>query len=310
MDQDVFDLPYSKDPSALDPIRALGAEVVSYPEQPIPSQEEIYERVSDADVIVLGIFPVADWVIEKLDRTKTIVFLGVGQQTFLNEALCERKGIKVFNTPNYGSNTVAEYAIGLVFALVRNICVADRRMRARHWEQYGLAGTEISSLLFGVVGTGAIGGLVARKALALGARVVAFDLYPNEELAAAGVRYVPIEELFATSDVVSLHLNVNDSTRGFVTRELIESMKKDAYFVNTARAAIVESYEPVYRRLRERTLLGAAIDVFEPEPIDDFDVCELENVITSPHIAYMTDTAMINTVRIASDRIAREYGEK
>ena len=232
-----------------------------------------------------------------------LVYYGVGFENYVDADYCKSRGIELFNTPNYGSNTVAEYAIGLAFALTRRICIADRRMRNNDWRSQGLEGIEIAGLTFGVAGTGAIGSLVAKKASLLGAKVIAFDINESEELKEKfGVRYVELEDLMKTSDIVSLHINVLKSTKGIISQELIKSMKDGAFFINCARAAIVESYEPVYERLKSGTLAGAAIDVFDSEPIASFEPCQIENLITSPHIGYLTCTAMVNTLKIAVEK--------
>lgn len=311
MDQDLFDYPYKDSVDCLDQLRAMGFnDIKAYPEKPVPTEAQIYDRLKDADVVFWGIYPIPNSVLDRLPKLKIAVFYGVGAGSYIDIKHAESKGIKVLNTPNYGSNTVAEYALGLAFALARKVCMADRRMRAADWRQHGLEGLEIAGLKYGIVGTGAIGTLVAKKASLLGAHVIASDIYESDELKEKyGVKYMPLPELMSTADIVSLHVNVCDATKKMITGKLIRSMKKGSFFINCARSAIVESYEPVFEMLRNGTLGGAAIDVWDSEPIPSFAPCQIENIITTPHIAYLTCTAMVNTMKIAAARTAETWGK-
>lgn len=310
MDQDIFSSPYEDSLECLDDLKSIGAEIVAYSDQPIPDEEELFERIKDAEVVFWGVYKIPNSLIDRLTKLKLAVFYGVGSGTFIDEPYCEKKGIKVLNTPGYGNNTVAEYTIGLAFALTRRICEANQRMRNGDWRTQGIEGVEVAGLTYGVVGTGAIGKLVAQKASLLGANVVACDINESDELKDKyNVSYLSLEELMASSDIVSLHLNATKSTENLISRKLILSMKKGSYFINTARSLVVESYEPIYERLIAGTLAGAAIDVFDEEPISSFEPCKITNLITSPHIGYLTLTAINNTLKIAVARTLEFFSE-
>lgn len=304
IDQDIFDFPYDSCLDCLDDLKERGYSFEAYSDQPVPGEEDLYERMKDADIVFWGVYVLSNALLERLPKLKMLVFYGLGYENYIDEEYCKSRGIALYNTPGYGSNTVAEYAVGLAFALTRRICKADRRMRNGEWRTQGLEGIEIAGLTYGVAGTGSIGSLVAQKASLLGARVIAFDLWPNRELEERyGVEYVPLEELMRRSDIVSLHVNATPATKGIVSRALMESMKEGAFFINTARSHIVESYEPIYEMLRSGRLAGAALDVFDEEPIASFEPCGIENLVTTPHIGYLTCTAMQNTLRIAVQRV-------
>jgi D-3-phosphoglycerate dehydrogenase len=308
LDQDIFTFPYTSCLDCLAPLKELGCEFKAYSDQPVPTDEDIYNRIKDADIVFWGIYAIPNHVIERLNKLKILVFYGYGYENYIDEDFCRSKGIAIYNTPNYGSNTVAEYAIGLAFSLTRRICKADRRMRDADWRSQGLEGIEVAGLTFGVAGTGSIGSLVAQKASLLGANVIAFDLYPSSSLEKKyNVRYVPLDELMSTSDIVSLHINASPQTKGIISVKLIKSMKEGAFFINTARSHIVESYEPVYEMVRAGRLAGAAIDVFDGEPISCFENSRIENIITSPHIGYLTCTAMQNTLKIAVRQVLKHF---
>jgi D-3-phosphoglycerate dehydrogenase len=304
LDQDIFASPYTQVLDCLKPLQLLGYEFEAYSNQPVPSEDDIFERMKDAEIVFWGIYNIPNSIIERLEKLKILVYYGVGHESYIDPAYCASKNIKLFNTPNYGSNTVAEYAIGLAFALLRRICKADRRMRIGDWRSQGIEGIEFSGSTFGIVGTGAIGSLVAKKASLLGAKVIAYDLNRSEELEEKfGVCYVALDKLMMEADIVSLHLNVSPDTKGIITKQLLESMKNGAFLINTARSYIVESYDPIYQMVESGKLSGAAIDVFDQEPIMDFRSSQLENIITSPHIGYLTHTAMQNTLKIAVKQV-------
>ena len=306
MDQDIFAGEYIPYLGSLEPLKAMGCEFTAYPGAPAPSMEERYERIKNADIVVFGLYEIPNEILEKCKNLKAVAFFGVGYQSMIDEAYCQSRGIPIFNTPNYGMNTVAEYAVGLAMALCRKTCMADRRWRSGVWSQDGLEGREIRGQTFGVAGTGAIGSLVAEKAHLLGANVIAHDLYPSERLIKEyGIKYVSLEELFATSDIVSLHLAIHPSTNGIVTKALIGSMKNDAIFINTARSSVMQDeYAHVLKRIKDGTLYGAAMDVFDEEPVPDWADYGFDNVIATPHIGYLTGNAMGNTLVIACERIA------
>jgi D-3-phosphoglycerate dehydrogenase len=311
MDQDIYAGEYIPYLDVLEPIKALGHEFEVYPGVPVPSVEERYERIKDADVIVFGIYDIPNSVLARLDKLKAVVFFGVGYQSFIDGDYLARRGVPIYNTPNYGCNTVAEYAIGLAFSLCRKLFAADRRMRARDWRQDGLEGRELKGQTLGVVGTGAIGALVAEKASLLGAKVIASDVYESKRLVDDfDVRYVPMDELFATCDIVSLHLSMIPSTKGIITARLIDSMKKNSIFINTARAYIMEGeYKHVLARIKDGSLAAAAMDVFSDEPIPNYEDYDYENVLITPHIGYLTGNAMVNTLVIACEKILEFLGQ-
>ncbi len=164
---------------------------------------------------------------------------------------------------------------------------------------------EIAGNKYGVVGTGNIGALVAKKAKALGAEVYAFDIYQNKDLIENyGVKYISLEEIFSTCDVVSLHLKVNKETEGIISKELIDSMKKESILVNVARAELVDD-DALYSALKEKRIKAAAIDVYRQEPPVGLKYAELDNVLLSPHVGFYTKKANDNSVVLAVESVIR-----
>jgi len=199
------------------------------------------------------------------------------------------RGVLVTETEGSGSAAI-EHTIGLLMAAVRRIPQEDRAMREGRW-QTGL-GVELAGKTLGILGLGRIGGRIAAFGKLLGMRVLAWGpTLTDERAAASGVTRVPLETLFRESDVVSLHLRLSERTRGLVTTEHLSLMKPTAYLVNTARGPLVDEAALV-RALREGRIAGAALDVFDIEPLPrGHPLLTLDTVVLSPHMGYVTREA-------------------
>lgn len=289
------------------PLEKLG-EVTAYDDLPVPD-EELYSRASDADVIILSIHQLRNGLIERFRNLKLIQFMGIGYRNYMDEDFCASRGIKALGIGEYGSNAVAEYTLGLALALFRGIPEGDRRLKNEVWDMQGLLGKELAGSTFGIVGTGAIGRLVAKKATLLGARVIAHDLVENRELVEKHqVEYVDLETLFGRSDLVSCHLIHTKATEKLVSGKLLSSMKEGAFFVNTSRAQVVD-YDALYELLRTKHLRGAALDVHYSEPPEDYSLAKLENVIATPHLGYYTEMALENQLRKVVESVVANSGK-
>jgi len=281
------------------------ADVLAYSDAPVEEDERI-RRLQDADVICFGVYKFDREILEHLPNLKMLQFMGTGYINFVDMKYCKEKGIIVKGTEDYGSNAVAEYAIAQTFTLARNTAAADRAMRDGKWIYDNLEGLEIAGSTIGIVGTGNIGRLVAEKFYALGANILANDVFESDELKIKyKIPYVTLEELFKTSDIISIHVKYTPQTAGLVTQELIELMKPGALFINCSRAEIVD-YDALFEALRKKRIKGAALDVFYEEPISDFSISRMPNIITSPHIGFFTGIAKANCLRMCLDSIKKE----
>lgn len=178
-------------------------------------------------------------------------------------------------------------------------------IKDQNWTIDGLQGIEIAGSTVGVVGTGSIGKLVAEKFLALGAKVIACDLYENTQLKEKyGVEYISMEEIFMRSDIITLHMKATKENENIVDRKLLEITKKGALLINVARAELVNT-EDLYKALLAGSLGGAAIDVYDSEPPKpkDYLLGKLQNVIATPHMAYYTQEASDNSIKMAVSSI-------
>jgi len=230
-----------------------------------------------------------------------VVFLGTGARSYMDPEALAGLGITVHLIKGYGDTAVAEHAVALLFAAARDLAAMDRAMREGTWLRR--EGVQLAGKTLGLVGLGGIAAEVARIARGIGVRVVAWNRTPRR---VDGVELVTIERLLAESDAVSLHLLLNDETRGFLSRERIAAMRPGAILVNTARGALVDE-DAMVDALRCGQLGHAALDVFAVEPLPAGHVLtSLANVTLSAHSAFRTPEANIRLIEAAvahSERI-------
>jgi len=235
---------------------------------------------------------------------KHVVFLGTGVRSYMNPEELAELGISVHLIRGYGDTAVAESTIALMWAAARGIAQMDREMRAGNWLRED--GMQLTGKTLGLIGFGGIAAEVARIALGSGMRVLAWNRSPKNF---AGVGFVDLDTLLAQSHVVSLHLLLNDETRGFVTRQRIAAMKPGVILVNTARGALVDEAAMI-EALKSGQIRHAGLDVFNIEPLPaDHPLAKLPNVTLSAHSAFRTPEASENLIHAAWEhcrRIAKE----
>ncbi|MBB5048589.1 D-3-phosphoglycerate dehydrogenase [Rhodopseudomonas rhenobacensis] len=235
---------------------------------------------------------------------KHVVFLGTGARSYMNPEELAELGIAVHLIRGYGDTAVAECAIALMWAGARNLATMDREMRAGNWLRED--GVQLTGKTIGLIGFGGIAAEVARIALGSGMKVIAWNRTPKQY---EGVDFVDIETLLAQSDVVSLHLLLNDETRGFLSREKIATIKPGAILVNTARGALVDEAAMI-DALRSGHLRHAGLDVFDTEPLPvGHPLTRLPNVTLSAHSAFRTPEASANLVEAALQHCRRIVAE-
>ncbi|MEX2284505.1 MAG: NAD(P)-dependent oxidoreductase [Gemmatimonadota bacterium] len=268
-------------------LRGLG-EVTVHTERGADQEPELIRRVADAEV-VLNIRAHARYFARVLDacpKLRLISIWGTGTD-HVDLAACQARGVTVVTTTGVNANAVAEHALALLLSLMRRIPALDHDLRAGGWAREPVV--QLEGKTVGIIGLGAIGSRVATLLAPFGVLLLATSSRPDDGRAAAvGARYVPIEVMLRESDVVSLHLRVTPETQGYVSRERLALMKPTAFLVNTARGALIDA-DALVDALRHGRLAGAALDVFQQEPISAADpLLTLPNVVLTPHIAGMT----------------------
>jgi D-3-phosphoglycerate dehydrogenase / 2-oxoglutarate reductase len=234
---------------------------------------------------------------------KHVVFLGTGARSYMNPEELAELGIEVHLIKGYGDTAVAESTIALMWEAARGIARMDREMRVGNWLRED--GMQLKGKTLGLIGFGGIAAEVARIAGGSGLRVIAWNRTPKHH---PGVEFTALEALLAQSHVVSLHLLLNDETRGFVSRQRIAAMRPGVILVNTARGALVDEAAMI-EALRSGHIRHAGLDVFNTEPLpSDHPLTQLPNVTLSAHSAFRTPEASENLIEAALQhcrRIAR-----
>jgi D-3-phosphoglycerate dehydrogenase len=241
--------------------------------------------------------------IERCPALKHIVFLGTGPASYMSLADMAARGIEVHIIKGYGDTAVAEHAIALVLAACRDIARMDREVRGGTWTPH--EGVQLLGKTLGVIGLGGIGSEVLRIGRGLGMNVVAWNRTPK-----AGAPLVPLDELLARSDAISMNLTLNDETRGFLGSAQFARMKPGVIFVNTARAGLVDE-AAFTAALRSKHIRHAGLDVFHAEPLTpDSPLAQLDNVTLTAHAAFRTQEASMTLLRRAIDIVRDIVGRK
>jgi len=271
---------------------------------PTTTAQELIELAQDMNILCMRdqFAKVTKGILEKLPRLKMIATRSSGYD-HIDIAAASEKGIVVCNVPDYGAHMIAEHAFGLLLAVARNIVpAANRYSQDRMFNDSSLAGLELSGKTLGILGTGRIGTHTARIAHGFGMKIVAYDIVKNHRLEKAySTRYLPLDKVLESADFVTIHLPLNDQTRGLICRRTLQLIKEGSILVNTARGAIIVT-EDLISALREGRLAGAGLDVLEAERERYYDFAGL-NVVVTPHIAWYTKEAVSRILDVTLDNI-------
>ncbi len=262
-------------------LKSAGLEVTESPGLP---PDELIKAIPAYDaIIVRSATKVTADVINAGTNLKVIGRAGVGLDN-VDKKAADARGIKVVNTPAATSVTVAELALGLMLACARSIPQATQSLREGKWEKKAFKGTELYGKTLGLIGSGRIGTELAKRAVAMGMSVLVFDPFIKE--CAAGKK-CEFPEMLKQADYISLHVPKTDQTKHIINKDSIAQMKKGVVIVNCARGGVVDE-EALYEGLKSGQVGAAALDVYESEPIKDFKLFSLPNVIGTPHVGAQT----------------------
>ena len=267
-------------------LKALGAEVVNEHFE----QDVLGEKLKDFDAVVIrsatkltsDIFDA-----EEGGNLKLAIRAGVGIDN-IDIPAATSKGVAVRNTPSASSDSVAELAIGHMFALARFIAIANYTMRNGQWNKKKYEGTEIAGKTLGIVGMGRIGQSLAKKATALGMKVVYYTIEGKHD--DLDYDFIPFEELLEASDFISFHVPYDKAAGSLIGKKELQLMKKTAYLINCARGKVVDE-AALLEALNNGEIAGAGIDVFEEEPTKNENLINHEKVSVTPHIGAATEEA-------------------
>ncbi|MCZ8376362.1 MAG: phosphoglycerate dehydrogenase [Beijerinckiaceae bacterium] len=242
-------------------------------------------------------------LLESAPNLKVIGRAGIGVDNVDIPAATAR-GIIVMNTPFGNSITTAEHAIALMFALARQIPAADVSTQAGKWEKNRFMGVELEAKTLGLIGAGNIGSIVARKAIGIGMKVIAYDPYLSADRAVQmGVEKVELDALLARADVITLHVPMTEQTKNILSAEALAKTKKGVRIINCARGGLVDE-EALAAALKSGHVAGAAFDVFSVEPAETNPLFGLDNVICTPHLGASTNEAQENVALQVAEQMA------
>ncbi len=265
--------------------------------------QELLSRIRGAELLINIRSSVRfdEAILSACPKLKLLSIWGTGTDHVDLQA-ATRLGVTVTNTPGVSAYAMAEHALALMLAVARNIPQIDGQMRLGHWPRGYV--TQLHGKTLGVIGLGAIGRQLARIARGIGMKVIAWTMHPSAALAQElGVELVALDDLYRTSDVVSLHLRQSPKTLGFIGEREFGLMKPSAVFINTARGAIVDEQALVAALSRKR-IAGAGLDVFEVEPLPaNHPLSRLENVVLTPHSGGVTQEALEAGLQLAIENV-------
>jgi len=275
---------------------------ITYEPQITPDQ--IKERIEEFNIIIVrSRTKLTKELIEKADNCKIIARVGVGLDN-IDEDAAKAKNIRVINAVEGAMTAVAELVLGLMFALARQIPRGNSGIRNGEWLKKELKGTELKGKYLGLVGCGNIGKRLGRLAKGLNMNIIGFDVIPiDEEFSKdVGLMKTDLDTLLQSSDYISLHVPLLDSTHHMIDAKKLSLMKKTACVINTSRGGVIDE-EALYEALKNGNLGGAALDVFENEPATNTKLATLDNVILTPHIGAQTKEAQSLAANVIAEKI-------
>ncbi|MEF9954915.1 MAG: 2-hydroxyacid dehydrogenase [Clostridium sp.] len=274
---------------------------ITYYDTRVTDTETLIKRGRDADIIAVSNLPMNREVIEGCKNLKMLSVAFTGLDHIALDA-CKEHGILVSNCAGYSTAAVSDLVFGMIISLYRKMAACDTAVRNEGTKD-GLVGFELEGKKFGVIGTGAIGLRVASIARAFGCEVYAYSRTVRN---VDNIRYVTLDTLLSTCDIVSLHVPLTDETRGLIGREQLALMNKNAILINTARGPVVDS-DALADALNLEQIAGAGIDVFETEPPINktHPLLNAKNAVVTPHVAFATKEALEKRAVIVFENITR-----
>jgi len=271
--------------------------------KPTITRDELMESVGQYDALVVRSRTKVDrQVLERGTKLKLVARPGTGLDN-VDVEFAKSKGITVVNSPESLVEAVAEHVVLLMLALSRKLPAADASMKAHRWEKSSFEGRELRGKVLGIVGLGRIGKRIAEIARVMQMSVLFYDVItiPPEVVSSLQARVVTLDDLFQTSDYVTLHVPMTPDTAHMVSQKRLSEMKPSAYLINTSRGGVIDEAALV-AALKEGKLAGAALDVFETEPPSG-PILEAPNAILTPHIGGQTEEAQSDAISVVGQKV-------
>lgn len=284
-----------------------GYEIISNPFGRIMTENEIAELIEDVDGVILGVDPFGKDIFQRAQKLKVISRYGVGIDN-IDKDSADSRNIPIYRTVGANTQAVADYAFGLMLDLTRKIAFIDRECRKGNWKK--IKTREMNGKVLGLIGFGAIGKAVAKRGTGFNMRVLVYDPFVNQEMAREyGVELVELDQLYAESDFISLHVPLIDATYHMINADVFKAMKPTAVLVNTARGGIVDE-EAMYQALKSGEIAAAGVDVFDVEPPSNPALMELDNLLVGAHCAASSVEAIDKMSYMAAENLIKGLEER
>jgi D-3-phosphoglycerate dehydrogenase len=294
-----------EEPALFDQLAGAGFEVVRNTTGGILTKPQMMELIAPCAGVVVGVDPLDAEVIAAAPHLRAIAKYGVGVDNIDLEA-AKARGIKVSRTVGANASAVADYALALMLALSRKLLLIDRRCRQGDWSK--ITTLDVTGATLGLIGLGAIGKLVAKRAQGFDMKVLAYDVVWDEDYAGAnGIEYAQPERILREADFVSLHLPLLPSTENFIGEKELAMMKPTAVLINTARGGLVDE-AALLKALQNGAIGGAGLDAFREEPPAP-EWFALENVVLGAHCAASTRGASLMMGRMATENLIKDMAQ-
>jgi D-3-phosphoglycerate dehydrogenase / 2-oxoglutarate reductase len=270
------------------------------------NNDQLISALTAADAVIAGAEPYPRRVIEALPKLRAIARSGVGYDA-IDLAACDAAGVLVMTTPGVNHHSVAEHTFALLFGVARDFPMADRRVRDGKWKRTN--GPRVMGSTIGIVGLGRIGQAVATRAIGVGMQVLAYEPFPSQTFLkeSPAVVLTSLDDLFAKSDYVSLHLPLSPETQHLINAKSLARMKPSSVLINTARGGLVDE-NALCEALRTGHLRGAGLDVFEVEPLPlSSPLLQFDNVLFAGHTAGIDNESKFDTFKMCADNLVSLY---
>lgn len=289
-------------PAGLELLETMAELIIMPPYAPV---EAVVAAAGEVEAILARTAKISAAVIRAAPRLKIVSRHGVGVDS-VDVAECTRHGVLVTITGEANAAAVSEHAFGMLLALSNKLVQAHASVKAGEWNRERFVGVELEGKTLGLVGLGRIGSRMARQAQGFGMEVLVYDPYIDAQKAQqAGASLADLPALLRQADFISLHIPLTAETRHLIGRAALALMKPSAVLINTARGGLIDE-EALYEALVEGQIAGAALDVFEQEPLPGhYPLAHLENVLCSPHIAGQTAEALVKMSVGAAENILK-----
>lgn len=285
------------------PLEKAGHEFVYYKEKTTDTKE-LAERSKDADIVMIANNPYPKEAFQQAKNLKLInvAFTGVDH---VDQEAAKAQNIQIANAAGYSNTAVAELVLGLTLDVLRKISFGNQSVRLGE-EVSIIQGNEIKGKTVGIIGTGNIGLETARLFKAFGAKLIGYNRSEKKAAKELELEYLSLEDVLQRSDIVSVHLPLNNETTHLLSKEKLTLMKPEAILINAARGPIIDN-EALAELLNEEKIAGAGIDVFDEEPplFEDYPLLTAKNTVLTPHVGYLTDEAMVTRAHIAFENVEK-----